>query len=118
MRICHCTLPLFNPRACESCANPIYHGPDYIGDPPPGQLPYIGDPIPVRPTTTDPHVVIPNPPIRTGWVCPTCGTIYSPDVTTCLICNLKRVLSPEKPAKTKIRKRADRKKKTQERKTD
>lgn len=56
-----------------------------IRDPLPGEAPYIGD-WPHSPKITDP---IPNCPgnMNYGWVCPKCGRVLAPHVSSCPHCS-------------------------------
>lgn len=60
-----------------------------IRDPLPGEAPYIGD-WPSSPKITDP---LPNYPeldrgsLNYGWVCPKCGMVLAPHVSSCPHCS-------------------------------
>lgn len=62
----------------------ILHGP-YIGDPPPGTIPHIGD-WPPSPTPCDPLPAT-NKTTMYGWVCPKCGAVLAPHVSSCPYCS-------------------------------
>ena len=62
----------------------ILHGP-YIGDPPPGTIPHIGD-WPPSPTPCDPLPAT-NKTTRYGWICPKCGAVLAPHVSSCPHCS-------------------------------
>ena len=56
----------------------------YIGDPPPGILPQVGD-WPPAPTPCDP-IGTPNQ-LNYGWICPKCGRCLAPHVDSCPYCS-------------------------------
>ena len=62
----------------------------YIGDPPPGTMPQIGDwpfipSIPESPSYPD--IYIPSKDSKVGWICPKCGRCLAPHVDSCPHCN-------------------------------
>lgn len=56
----------------------------YIGDPPPGTIPQIGD-VPFAPTPQDP-IYTPSAP-NYGWICPKCGRCLAPHMDSCPHCS-------------------------------
>lgn len=59
-------------------------GTPYIGDPPPGIIPQIGD-WPFAPTPNEPNHIAPSP--NYGWICPKCGRCLAPHVDSCPHCS-------------------------------
>ena len=58
----------------------------YIGDPPPGTIPQVGDWPPAPQPGDWPLTPTPNP-LNYGWICPKCGRVLAPHVDSCPHCS-------------------------------
>lgn len=81
MRVCHCTLHLTNPKACETCNinNPV---PSITIYPTPNDDGQGTKPFPTYPLSLPAEK-------KEGWVCPKCGRVYANWVWECKACNDK-----------------------------
>lgn len=80
--------PQLNLR-CVDCGNRFFSGhietyTPILRDPLPGEVPYIGDPLPGTPDPWNP--VEPAPIKQYGWICPKCGRVLAPHMDTCKFC--------------------------------